>query len=107
MAINWTWEKVTGLAVVQSAAHTALGLLGANELHWLSVDWEQLAAASGGAALVTLLAAVVAYHLPAGAATAAISASVSAAQDAAANVVTASSNIGDANEARGHPSTLA
>lgn len=101
MTINWSWPKVTALTVVQAAAHTALGLLAADKLSVLSVNWEQVLAASGGAGLVALLSAVVAYQLPAGPATAAVSASVSAAQDAAVAQAAPTFTVGDATEARG------
>jgi uncharacterized transporter YbjL len=96
MSFNWSWPKATGLAVVQAAAHTLLPLLVGHDL--LHLDWLATAGLAGGSAATALLAAVIAYALPAGPATAAVSAAVGAAQDA----VTASAfRVADAGEARG------
>jgi hypothetical protein len=105
MAVNWSWPKATALLTVQAGAHALLGPLVAHGL--LGLSWLQTAEVTGSASLVAFLSAVIAYQLPAGKATAAISATVSAAQDAAttAVVVPVSPFIGDADEARG--STLA
>lgn len=80
MSVNWTWPKATALTTVQSVASSMLTLVVGHSL--FDVDWGTSLSIAGATGLVTLLRAVVAYTLPAGAATALVSASVSAAQDA-------------------------
>lgn len=81
MSINLNWFKYTGLAAVQSAAHAMLGVLGGNALDVWHLNYQSVGGIGLGAALVSVLGSVVAYKLPEGNATAA----VSTAADAAAN----------------------
>lgn len=84
MSLDLNWFKYTGLGAVQSAAHAILGALGGNVLDVWHLNYQSVAGIGLGAALVSVLGAVVAYKLPEGTATA----SVSTAADAAANTDT-------------------
>lgn len=81
MSIDLNWFKYTGLAAVQSASHAVLGVLGGNALDVWHLNYHSVFGIGLGAALVSVLGAVVAYKLPDGKATAV----VSTAADAAAN----------------------
>lgn len=73
MAFNLAWFKVTGLAAAQSAAHAVLAVIGGNVVDVLHLDYEQIAGVGVGAALVSVLGSIVAYQLPSGTPTAAVS----------------------------------
>lgn len=73
MSLDLRWLKVTALGAAQSAAHAALAVLGGNVTDVLHLNWEQILGVGAGAALVSLLGSVVAYQLPSGTPTAAVS----------------------------------
>lgn len=82
MSVNLSWFKYTGLAAVQSAAHSVLGIVGGDALNVWHLDYQVAAGIGLGAALVSVLGSIGAYKLPDGKATDAISVSTSAATNA-------------------------
>jgi hypothetical protein len=82
VVVNWSWPKATALTTVQSIANSFLTLLIGHSL--FEIDWWTSLGIAGATGLTTFLRAVVAYGLPAGLPTTLISATVGAAQDAAA-----------------------
>ena len=61
---NLTWFKYAGLDAVQSAANVILTLGGGDAMNLWSMDFNMLLGAGAGAAIVSLLRAVVAYQMP-------------------------------------------
>jgi hypothetical protein len=51
------WARAAERAV-KTAAQTAVSLLGANAVDVLSVDWQQVASVSAGAAVVSVLTSI-------------------------------------------------
>jgi len=64
MGFDWSWPKSTGLEAVQHAAVTLLSATGGDALNLWHMDYKALLGLAGGSALVSVLRAVVAYHLP-------------------------------------------
>jgi Putative lactococcus lactis phage r1t holin len=64
MSFDWSWFKNTGLTSAQSAAHALLGVVGGNAVDLWHFDYKQALGLSAGAAVVSLLGAVVAYKVP-------------------------------------------
>jgi hypothetical protein len=103
MAINWSWPKATALSSIQSVSTTLVTFLVGHA--FLEIPWIPALEASALAGVITALRSIGAYVAPSGLPTALLSASVSAAQDAAAGqaqaVIDAKPVVGDASEARG------
>ncbi|BCP02532.1 holin [Mycobacterium intracellulare] len=64
MSFDWSWFKSTGLDAAQHAANTFILIGGGDALDLLHLDYKAVAGLCGGAALVAVLRAVVAYKLP-------------------------------------------
>lgn len=64
MSFDWSWFKNTGLDAAQHAANTFILIGGGDALDLLHLDYKAVAGLCGGAALVAVLRAVVAYQLP-------------------------------------------
>lgn len=64
MRFDWSWFKSTGLDAAQHAANTFILIGGGDALDLLHLDYKAVAGLCGGAALVAVLRAVVAYKLP-------------------------------------------
>lgn len=77
MNIDWSWFKFTGLSAVQSAAHAVLGVLSGNALNVWQVNYLDVAGIGLGAAVTAVLGSVVAYKLPDGKSTEAVSTAAS------------------------------
>jgi fructose-specific phosphotransferase system IIC component len=82
MDLNLSWFKTTALSAVQHASSVLLTCFGGDAADLWSIEWHRALGLAGGTALVSVLAAVVAYSLPNQKATAAVSVGTAAVQSA-------------------------
>jgi hypothetical protein len=82
MSFDLTWIKTTALSAVQHAAAVVLAGDIGQQTNLFAVNWASVGGVAGLTALVSVLAAVVAYKAPSAAVTAAISAPTAAVQAA-------------------------
>lgn len=98
MAFDTSWIRTTALSAAQHAAAVLLTGFGGDAVSLWNVAWHDVLGFAGGTALVSVLAAVVAYKAPNPTAAAVLSVSTGAVQAANAPAPVIAH---DADEARG------